>query len=673
MRYSLKTYFLFLTFIFSVSMHSQASTQSQKVVSAQKMEEISEFGKYKGYTERRFNGYSRESKYVPTRDGTRLAMDIYHPTKNGVKADDKLPTLLWATHYRRATELPDGSVKSLFGIEGRSDYGLSQARYYLEHGYTIVAVDMRGCGASFGQRPLGNSGNDLFLGFAQDTYDMIEWAAAQSWSTGSVGMFGGSFMGHTQLIAASTKPPSLKAILPNVHAYFGWRISGDMVGLSALKYDEGMNKLDGLKGSEKLAGWSRKEVELLSMFNMPVAPVDGPRGHQLRAEAIADHNKNPKKLTEMSQEIRSNITRLYDPITVPLHESKIPIYSVGGLYDWNVESPLLIFGNHPGPKKVMMGPWTHAPSKTENNWADAYRPDETKTNWGPANSHLLNVEGLRWFDYWLRGVENGIMDDPLMHYAVIDKNDDNQGAWLATNQWPVANVHNKTFYLDSSPDGDLSLKDKAPAQSSEVMLQVDYTATTGPYTRYPDGNGQGPMAYPEMSELNAKALVYTSAPLDRDIAIVGSPIVELKIRSTAPDGPVMVYLEKVRADGSSEYIADAPIRASIRTVNKASPINSFGRPHLDWMRTASSFIPAFNAETVTLNWALKPAGNIFEKGSRIRIAITGADADNWVQDEVLPAPKLRVFMGPELSKITLPIMDDVSDLSIKSWVGHYEK
>lgn len=655
--------------VLSVSISSYGESSNLK--SGLDINKVSTFGKYQGYTQRQFNGYIRESKYVPTRDGTRLAMDIYHPSKNGVKAKGKLPTLLWATHYRRASELADGSVKSLFGIEGISDYGINQARYYLEHGYTIIAVEMRGTGASFGQRPTGNVGTDGYLVYGQDIYDMIEWAAAQPWSTGAVGMFGGSYMGHSQLMAAAAQPPSLKAILPSVHMYFGWLDTGDVTHRSLMKYDEDMRKLDGLKGSDKLKGSSGGGTAKLSQ--LPVAPVDGPRGRQLRAEAIADHHKGLRDLTPASsEEHRRRLVDLYDTLTVPLHNSNIAIYSVGGLHDWAVTSPLLIFGNHKGPKKVMLGPWTHGPTNTSVSWAAAHTPDETKTNWGPANRHLLNVEGLRWFDYWLRGVDNGIMEEPLMHYALIGE-DDNQGAWFETDQWPAKNVHKKTFFLDSSADGELSLKASRPVQQSETVLDVDYTTTTGPYTRYFDANGQGPVTYPEMSDLNSKALVFTSEPLERDIAIAGAPIVDLKIRSTAPDGVVIVYLEKVRADGTSEYISDLPIRASIRTLNQSSFFNSFGWPQLDWSRSASSSIPAFNAEMATLNWALKPTGTIFEKGSRIRIAITGADADNWSQETVSPAPKYRVFMGPELSKITLPMLEDVSGLKIQSWTDHYEK
>lgn len=645
---------LFPTVCFGNSLNSKTEQVTEQ-------NKESRFGVYRGYTKREYNGFERESKYVAIRDGTRLAVDIYHPTKDGVRAQKKLPTLVWMTWYRRANLLPDGSVRSLFGIEDKVvGMNINQARYYLEHGYTILAVDTRGSGASFGQRPPPT--NSLLV-YASDSYDVIEWAAAQSWSTGSVGMFGNSFMGNSQTSAASAIPPSLKAIFPGGHVYHGW--VGDLNGLmhkSLVSYYNTLECLDSRKGAKDTG---MDKINQITRADFSVAPVDGPRGKKLLAEAIAEHEKTGKSTYALTNNFedgqRQWHQQQHDLVTVPATMSNIPIYSVGALREWaGASAPLLFFGNTQGPRKALVAPWTHGPDELNDNRSDAH-------------GYYINVEGLRWFDYWLRGIDNGIMDEPLLHYALIDE-DDQQGAWLATDTWPAADVQRETLFLTRAEDGVPSLVREQSRRSSKDVLTVDFTATTGVQTRYFDSNTGGPLAYPEMSNVNSKALVFTSAPLDHDIAIVGAPIVDLKMTGSAPDAQVFVYLEKVRADdGTSEFIADGKLQASWRTLLPAPQFNSFGWPQLDYSEVAVSSTPPFNSEIATIRVALKPTGRIFEKGSRIRIAITGADADNWVQDIVSPAPELTLFMGPEApSKITLPIMHDVSKLSIKSWTDYSE-
>lgn len=638
-----------------------ANSLNPKTEQGTEQNKVSKFGEYRGYSNREYDGFDRESKYVPVRDGTRLAVDIYRPTKDGVRAEKKLPTLVWMTWYRRANLLPDGSVKSLFGIEGEgvAENSIGQARYYLEHGYTILAVDTRGSGASFGQRPNGSA----FEAYALDSYDIIEWAADQTWSTGAVGMFGNSFMGHSQISAASAVPPSLKAILPGSHAYFGWWPENGLIHKSYAGYVNALERLDSRK-SVKAKGMKNMDIDQSTRPDLSVAPVDGPRGKQLLSEALAEHEKTDKAFYALTVSNFYDVVRrqhqIHDSFTVSATTSDIPIYSFGGLYDWGAETPLLYFGNIKGAKKATIGPWTHGPDEQNDKRTDAHR-------------YYLNVEGLRWFDYWLRGIDNGIMDEPSLHYAVIDA-DHQKGTWIASDTWPSADVQQETFFLTKTDEGTLQLHHDQVSQPSEAIITVDFTATTGPGTRYFDSNGGGPLSYPEMSDLNSNALVFTSAPLKHDIAIVGSPVIDFKMTGSAPDAQIIIFLEKVRADdGTSEFITDGKMKASWRTLVSSPSFNTFGWPQSDISEVAVSSTPPFNSEVATIRVALKPTGTIFEKGSRIQIAITGADADNWIQEIVSPAPELTLFMGPETpSKIILPIMHDVSKLSIKSWTDYSE-
>ena len=147
---------------------------------------ISELGRYEGYSEPVYSGWVRTSQYVTVWDGTKLAVDIIRPKQNGVLVEEPLP-VIWTHHrYQRATVEPNGDILTVLGRE-------RWLHTLLRYGYVIAAVDVRGGGASYGTR------NGPFTPEeAQDAYDITEWFAAQSWSNGKIGMYGGSYLGISQ-------------------------------------------------------------------------------------------------------------------------------------------------------------------------------------------------------------------------------------------------------------------------------------------------------------------------------------------------------------------------------------------------------------------------------------------------------------------------------------------
>ena len=168
---------------------------------------VSTLGNYSGYSERHYDGYHRSSEYITIRDGTRLAADILRPTREGLTEAEQLP-VIWANdRYLRAIATED-TVLSQFDETGGSTH-FSQLKDIILYGYVAVIVEPRGTGASFGSRPAGPFMQEERL----DIYDVTEWIAAQPWSDGNVGMFGQSYMGWSQYLAAAENPPHLKAII----------------------------------------------------------------------------------------------------------------------------------------------------------------------------------------------------------------------------------------------------------------------------------------------------------------------------------------------------------------------------------------------------------------------------------------------------------------------------
>ncbi len=160
--------------------------------SATGQERVSRLGQYRGYSEATYDGWQRESRYVTMRDGVRLAIDVIRPTRGGILHQEKLPVVWAHQRYHRAS-IVNGTLRTTF----------EWTAPLVRHGYVIAVVDARGAGASFGTQP-GMYGQAE----ARDMYDVTEWLAAQPWSTGKIGMYGRSYLGHAQYFAAVPASPS---------------------------------------------------------------------------------------------------------------------------------------------------------------------------------------------------------------------------------------------------------------------------------------------------------------------------------------------------------------------------------------------------------------------------------------------------------------------------------
>jgi putative CocE/NonD family hydrolase len=266
----------------------------------QSPDRVSAFGQYRGYTPRSYDSFVRESRYVPVGDGTRIALDIYRPARGGVATTEPAPIAIQVTRYWRSSELEDGSVRTMAGMippgargaplldpaEYRSERGFAVvAGELLRHGYVVMAMDSRGTGSSFGvQTP----------GLAKESDDMrqvIEWAAAQPWSIGKVGMFGASWPGIIQLIAAMAKPKPLAAIFPSVpnfpDLYRILRPGGVYVKGAALTMRKTLVGLSDVKDQGQTGSTYGRQVGAKRVIGP--ARTDEDRDGSLRATARAAH------------------------------------------------------------------------------------------------------------------------------------------------------------------------------------------------------------------------------------------------------------------------------------------------------------------------------------------------------------------------------------------------
>lgn len=555
---------------------------------------ISRFGEYEGYSPRLFDEWAVSSQYVATRDGTKLALDIARPARDGVAVEEPFPVIWTYTRYHRRGR----------GVPAIERNPILQ-RLVL-HGYVVIVANVRGGGASFGR----------FVGLwsvpeTNDAYDLIDWMSKQSWSDGNVGMYGLSYMGITQYMAASTQHPALKAIMPE----------NSLFDFYDAMYAGGIHR------SELVKDWS-DGVRLLDV-ETPPTPVDEDTDGALAAAAVREHRDNFDPTEELGRSpYRDSSSESFDwyrdtpsMVTDEINEAAIPIYHCGAWYDAYTLDTLLLYANLRGPAKLTMGPWAHEPSTPRE------REERVK---------VLSAEIHRWYDYWLKGVQNGVMDDPPIHIAVVDTPHEDW-TWVALDRLPTTQESAHGYYFDrtSRPDNaapfEYVLTTEKPAQHSSVDYTVDPDTTTGTSTRW-DANFGGTMDYGDRSANDLASLTFTTAPLEHDAVVVGAPVVTLFASSTATDTDFYALLEEVDADGSSTYVSEGMLRGSFRRL-ATPPWEALGLP---WHRGHEEDVtPLTPGEVYNLQFAIYPTAYRFNQGNRIRIAIMGADKDNT---EPPPAP-----------------------------------
>ncbi len=540
---------------------------------------LSSPGVYCGYAAPSHDGWSRSTRWIPVRDGTRLAADVFSPTRAGALTPEKKPVLLAYERYGRAY-LREGKLLT------RLDKSPWLARL-LHAGYVVAVVDQRGTGASYGHRAGPFSRQE-----ALDGHDVVEWLAAQPWSTGRVGMFGRSYLGITQYLVAATDPPHLVAIAPEMALFDlfdtlypggifrdDWRAWSDSV--HALDRDPTMAPVDEAVTSAQSEHAGNAEV--FELFE-PVRCRDAP--HPERGERVFE-TRNPAALREA------------------VRASGVAVYHIGGWFDaWSRDTLQWFEALDGAPQKLLMGPWHH----TGRHGFD------------------LGAELHRWFDHWLQGIDNGVMREPPVFVHVRGARPERR--WRPLKAWPPPSTPNVWFL---APAGELA----RAVSPGAVRYRIDYRSTSGRATRWTNTYGGG-FRYENMSTNDALGLSFTTPVLDADLEILGTPVVELRVQADVEDLDLFVYLEEVDdAQGFSRYVTEGVLRGSFRA----------GTGRCADRRPLPS-------ESVDLRIPLIPTANVFDAGRRLRVTITGADRDNLQTPERSPAPELQVFTAG--SRVLLP-------------------
>ncbi|MDZ4370236.1 MAG: CocE/NonD family hydrolase [Phenylobacterium sp.] len=462
----------------------------------------------------------------------------------------------WPVVLSRTPYLKDGRIDPKAdpqGAENRKRLA-EQARRYTDAGYVFVLQDVRGKGRSEGFYAAFE--NDI-----EDGYDAVEWAGTQPWSNGKVGMTGGSALGITANSAAMAAPRHLKAAYVVV-------APADRLTYS---YPGGVLK------EKDTIGWLRQQGTSEDILN------------RTRERAVDDVSWNRVAMTTNRQYIQ------------------VPIYNVGGWYDifnGGTVDNFEYLQNHGAPgargnQKLLMGPFGHGPLS-----GDLAYP-------GSDRLALGGDQEIRWFDYWLKGVQNGIMDEPPVQYFMMASA--RKGAYspknrvLASANWPPAHREVRLYATPdkrligqpvADPGGKLSYRFD-PAKPVPTVGGANLTFERGPDDQRTIGDRQD-------------YLRFQTPPLEKDVVIAGPVKVELYAATDGPDTDFVAKLVDVYPDGYEALILDAPIRTRFRNGRQPGDIR---------MMT-----PGAPEKLVIDLW---PTAITFEKGHRIALHISSSNAPRF--------------------------------------------
>ena len=431
----------------------------------------------------------KRNQLIPLSDGVNVAADVYLPDNAG-----PFPVLFAYTVYRK---------DDLGG-----SFAAHECRFFARHGYACVLADFRGLGSSEGVAWDAMDSRE-----SKDAAEIVEWIADQPWCDGGVGMWGTSYEAITSIEAAAQNPPHLKAIAPNQGAfdiYDSWFYPGGCANMLGAP---------GMWGSF-----------MLGLSLMPPTLQD-PEGRWYRIWKERLESYRPFMLPWPSHPDKDEYwqSRVIDVANI-----KVPTFVMGGWWDIFPEAMVSLYNKVSGPRKLLMGPWMHgSPDSADVEPVDHYR------------------ELLRWWDYWLKGIDTGIMDESPITFFVQGE------GWKHENDWPGKAVHSTEFYLS----GDRALSTEEPSITGTDIYQADPTVGTSSTLWDPKSLGVGrPL---EQGPDDILSLTYTSEPLAEPLEIRGSPEVLICAAvEGAEDVNIVAKLCDVDEEGRSSQITTGWLKGS---------------------------------------------------------------------------------------------------------------
>ncbi len=508
-----------------------------------------------------------EDLFITLADGTRLYARVWRPCGAA-----PVPAILEYLPYRLA--------------DGTAARDALTHPYVAARGYACVRVDMRGSGNSDGLLL------DEYLAQEQDdALEVIDWLSRQPWCSGAVGMMGISWGGFNGLQVAARRPPALKAIIS--------LCSTDDRYADDVHYMGGALLTDNLRWASTMLGYQSRP---------PDPAVVGERWREMWRQRL---EAEPLLLaTWLGHQTRDAYWRhgsvCEDPSAITA-----ACYLIGGWADaYSNAVPRMLERLH-CPRRGLIGPWAH-------KYPHFARPE-------PAYGFLQDA--VRWWDHWLRGIDNGVMDGPMLRWYQEDAvkpatdHDRRPGRWLAEPSWPSPNVHPTEWRLGP---GTLSRTPEAAA-TSLIDSPQDLGEDSGVWCAYGSG-GEQPG---DQRRDDGMSVLFDTQPLTEPLGIAGAAVLEASVTADRPNALLVARLCSVAPDGSS-------LRVSYGVLNLAHR-GGYADPR-----------PLPVGEPVRVRVRLNDCAYLFPARHRVRLALSTA---YWPL--LWPSPA-RASLRLEAARLLLP-------------------
>ncbi|GEN58994.1 CocE/NonD family hydrolase [Acetobacter nitrogenifigens] len=525
---------------------------------------------------------------VKMRDGAILRADVYTPDTK-----EKVPVLLMRTQY------------------GKSAAQVQPSRYqspdwFASHCYIVAIQDIRGQGKSGG----------VFYEYRYDRddgYDTVQWAATLPGADGQVAMYGSSYVGATQWLAATASPPALKAIIPSN--------TGD-------DYYDGWSYEDGAFRLAFIEPWMLETIASSAAAN---------RGDEALSKQLFADGKNASiwlpytpysKFPPLHREDPKVAPYFYDTVAHPSRDGfweafqirthydrvKVPVLAFDGWYDSFLNGAVNNFngmrtdGGSPDARthqRLIIGPWEHI------GWG---RPDAIVSprlkDIGPVANSPVNALTVQFMDHVLKGKDNGFADGPRVDYFTMGEN-----RWHVARSFPIEGTQYVPWYLGSAGRANSSMGDGTLTQKFSKQGSSSDQFVYDPSNPVPSAGGHsccswtsGPQGQFDQSPVEQRpdVLVYTSAPLKSPVNVTGPITVDLFAATDAKDTDFTAKLVDVAPDGRAINLNNGIIRARYR-------------------ESLSNPVPIIPGKVYEYRIKVWPTSNLFQTGHRIRLEISSSD------------------------------------------------
>jgi putative CocE/NonD family hydrolase len=542
-----------------------------------------------------------DNAWIPLPDGARLAARLWLPES---ASETPVPAIFEYIPYRKG---------DLYAVADSTRHP-----YFAGHGYACVRVDIRGSGDSDGVLR-----DEYHPQEQEDAVAVISWIAEQPWCSGDVGMIGRSWGGFNSLQVAARRPPQLKAIIT--------------ICSTDDRYADDVHYIGGCVLSANMLSWA----SMMLAFNArPPNPWTAPNWRQIWHERLT--TSEPLIEAWLTHQRRDDYWK-HGSVCEDYAAIECPVYAVGGWVDGYPSAVLRLAEHLRVPRKALVGPWSH-------DWPQDGVP-------GPAIGFLQ--EALRWWDYWLNGIDTKIMDEPMLRVWMQDAVEPRPhyevrpGRWVSEASWPSSRIGNRKFYCANYDD----LLDAETGTRAELTIRgLDHTGVdAGEWCAWGGWGGHDNLP-PDQRGDDGRSLCFTSSPLTDELEILGFPTAALRVRADRPNALIVARLCDVHPSGASTLVTRGVLNLTHRNGHEQPEPLVPGRDYdvEVRMRAIGYIVPGGHRLRLALSptywpwcWPSPESVNLVVStaGSRLEIPVR-RPSDG---DEALPA-----FAPPEIAE-PLPV------------------